>query len=435
MSSQAAESKSAEPKPDTGSDQLSGAPELAHYVNQSPQALKLLIREEKKRLECFEQSDVEALKALVPDLKKKIDSLRDALILSYDRYVSEQISAPVSEAKPVIVSNMQNSWARQITHNVSMLNKFQGSSPEELTSFLTEIQQIFEVLVKGKDSESERHFLDEVKLRLDATILTRLQDSGGAENFTDLVKWLRKNYGEQHTSYQLLSKAWSAEYKSGTQFVTYSAAIERSMRTARDHIKSSWATNHNGQAMTVDDAFELFSGMLMVETVRKEHFEVYQAMTNKLDTLTTAAKVAAEAETIRTHYGAKSLSSGEKTFYAPKNDKKKSATLPQGKSLNERLDKHEKEFSEIRKILMEIQSNTRSNKAKSSGPSKKSGKSKEPKKSKEESESEDEGSQKQTSNLAKDDTQSASGNTYLADSGITCPDLSEKVLESFAGFH
>ena len=83
---------------------------------------------------------------------------------------------------------------------------------------------------------------------------------------------------------------------------------------------------------------------------------------------------------------------------------------------------------------MEIQSNTRSNKAKSSGPSKKSGKSKEPKKSKEESESEDEGSQKQTSNLAKD-TQSASGETYLADSGIICPDLSEKVLESFAGFH
>ena len=431
MASQAAQSKSDEPKSENGSDQLSGAPELTQYVDQPPQALKLLIREEKARLECYEQSDTEALQALVPDIKKKIDTLRDALILSYDRFVSEKISAPVPEAKPVIVSNMQNSWARQITHNVSALNKFQGSSPEELTSFLTEIQQIFEVLVKGKDSESKRHFLDEIKLRLDATILTRLQDSGGADNFNDLVKWLRKNYGEQHTSYQLLSKAWSAEYKSGTQFVTYSAAIERSMRTARDHIKSSWSKNNNGQAMTVDDAFELFSGMLMVEAVRKEHFEVYQAMTNKLDTLTTAAKVAAEAETIRTQYGAKSLSSGEKTFYAPKNDKKKSTTLPKGKSYGERLDQHEKEFSEIKKILSEIRSNTNSNQAQPSG-----GKGKrKSKKSKKGSGSQDEGSQKPASNVATDDTQSASGEAYLAESGITCPDLSEKVLESFTGFH
>ena len=432
MASQAAQSKSDEPKSETGSDQLSGAPELAQYVDQPPQALKLLIREEKKQLECFEKSENDALKALVPDIKKKIDSLRDALILSYDRFVSEKISAPVPEAKPVIVSNMQNSWARQITHNVSALNKFQGSSPEELTSFLTEIQQIFEVLVKGKDSESKRHFLDEIKLRLDATILTRLQDSGGADNFNDLVTWLRKNYGEQHTSYQLLSKAWSAEYKSGTQFVTYSAAIERSMRTARDHIKSSWAKNNNGQAMTVDDAFELFSGMLMVEAVRKEHFEVYQAMTNKLDTLTTAAKVAAEAETIRTQYGAKSLSSGEKTFYAPKNEKKKSTTLPKGKSHTERLNQLETEFSDFRKILTEIRSNTSSKQAQPSGGK---GKSRRSRKAKNGSGSQDEGSQKPASNLATDDNQNASGETYLAESGITCPDLSEEVLKSFAGFH
>ena len=75
MSTQAAQPKSA--KPESGSDQLSGAPELAHYVNQLPQALKLLINGEKSRLEILERFDNEALNALVPETKKKIDSLRD----------------------------------------------------------------------------------------------------------------------------------------------------------------------------------------------------------------------------------------------------------------------------------------------------------------------------------------------------------------------
>ena len=81
----------------------------------------------------------------------------------------------------------------------------------------------------------------------------------------------------------------------------------------------------------------------MTEVVRKESFEVYQAMTSKLDSLTTAAKVAAEAETIRTQYGAKSLTSGEKTFYAPKSGTKQKSNSndkvakPKSPNMHERM--------------------------------------------------------------------------------------------------
>ena len=49
-----------------------GRPEPAHFVNQLPKALKLLINGEKSRLESLERSENEALKAFLPETKKKL---------------------------------------------------------------------------------------------------------------------------------------------------------------------------------------------------------------------------------------------------------------------------------------------------------------------------------------------------------------------------
>ena len=408
------------------------------YENATPDALELLILEEQNRLKSYEEADNEAFKNFIVESKARIETLTNACLMAYRRFASQNrfVTQPV-ETKPVIHSNVQTNWERRVQQHVSGLKKFQGSSPEELTTFVTEIQQMYDVLVKDRDSTSQGYFLDELKLKLEATIQTRLQDSGDAKTFKALVKWLRVNYGEQHTSYQLLSKAWSAEYKPGTQFVTYSAAIERHMRTARDHIKSSWAKNNNGQPMTVDDAFELFSGMLMTEVVRKECFEVYQAMTNKLDNLTTAAKVAAEAETIRTQYGAKSLSSGEKTFYVPKSGSKpkvnpKESTSPKPLSMHERMSRQESELSELKKILVRIESKV---KPKSDQPSggKSKRKSKKSKESDDQSGSRNEGSQNKDSD--KTHFPENATESYMTETQLDCPDLSEAVINSGSGFH
>ena len=74
MSTQVAQSRSAEPTRGSGSDQLSGAPELVHFVNQLPKALKLLINGEKSRFESLERFWYDALKAFLPETQKKIDS-------------------------------------------------------------------------------------------------------------------------------------------------------------------------------------------------------------------------------------------------------------------------------------------------------------------------------------------------------------------------
>ena len=406
------------------------------YEDSDPSVLEALILEEEHRLKSYQEAENDAFAALITASQERIKVLTDALLKAYRRF-AEQLRNPAQpiETKPVITSNAQNNWERRVQQHVSTLKKFQGSSPEELTTFITETQQMYVVLVGDRDATSQRYFLEEIKLKLEATIQTRLQDSGGAATFNALVKWLRENYGEQHTSYQLLSKAWSAEYKPGTQFVNYSAAIERHMRTARDHIKSSWVKNNNGQQMTVDDAFELFSGMLMTEVVRKESFEVYQAMTSKLDSLTTAAKVAAEAETIRTQYGAKSLTSGEKTFYAPKSGSKQKSNdkvaKPKSPNMHERMTGLETAVAELTKVMQRIESKAKPNSNQPSG-GKKSKKSKE-KNSDDRSGSRNEGSQKKELGSAHHNENA--DESYMTETQLDCPDLSDSVIRSATDFH
>ena len=89
MASRAAQSKSDEPKSEIELDQI-----ISNWIE-------------------LEQSDTDSLQALVPEIKKIIDSLRDALILSYDQFVSEKISAPVPETNHCV------EYAEQL----DMLNK------------------------------------------------------------------------------------------------------------------------------------------------------------------------------------------------------------------------------------------------------------------------------------------------------------------------
>ena len=412
--------------------------ETVKYESASAESLELLLSEEKSRLQKL-PTENEAFKNLIEESKERIEMLQNVLLAAYRREASAKAQTPPTlfDSKPVFEPRSQ--WERRLQQHCSLLKRFKGQSPEELTAFVTDIQQIFEILVQDKDKEHHRFFLDELKLKLDSTIQGRLRDAGGAESFDHLVKWLRDNYGEAYTSYQLLSKAWSAEYKSGTQFVNYSAAIERHMRTARDHIKASWAKNNSGQEMTVDDTFELFTGMLMVEVVRKEAFEVYQAMTNKLDTLTTAAKVAAEAETIRTQYGAKSLSAGEKTFYAPKSGSKtktysKESNPPKSTSLSERVKTNENEVSELKKILVRIEAKL--GKSNSSQPS--GGKSKgkrDRKKSDQKSENRTSDRRKEESQNQKSDSANHSEIQESYQTELEEPDLSEALIRAGSGFH
>ena len=427
------------PPPNSGPSATAETAETVKYENASAESLELLLSEEKSRLQKL-PTDNAAFNNLIEESKVRIEMLQNAVLAAYRREATAKPQKPPThfDSKPVFEPRSQ--WERRLQQHCSLLNKFKGQSPEELTAFVTDIQQIFEILVQDKDQEHHRFFLDELKLKLDSTIQGRLRDAGGAESFDHLVKWLRDNYGEAYTSYQLLSKAWSAEYKSGTQFVNYSAAIERHMRTARDHIKASWAKNNSGQEMTVDDTFELFTGMLMVEVVRKESFEVYQAMTNKLDTLTTAAKVAAEAETIRTQYGAKSLSAGEKTFYAPKSGSKTkpySKDPPKSTSLTDRAKTNENEVCELKKILVRIEAKLgQSNSSQPSG-----GKSKgkrDRKKSDQKSENRNSDRRKEESQNQKSDSANHSEirESYQTENcTLDAPDLSEALIRAGSGFH
>ena len=394
---------------------------VSKYDGKSSVELLGLIELEETNLEKFEKAENEIFESFIKDTKTRLQNLNVALhaAIRRDQSTNRYAGNAFLESKPVIETGRQHQWERRLQAHCAALPKFQGTSPDELTSFLTEINQIYDILVKNKP-DAGNFFIEEIKLKLDAEIQTRLNDAGGAQSVEKLTKWLRETYGEQHTSFQLLAKAWTCEYKSGSHFVSYASAIERHMRTARDHIKALWVKN-NGRDMSVDESFDLFNGMLMTEVVRKDSFEIYQALIPKLDKLTTASKVANEAEAIRTQYGSKKLTSNERVFYAPRglsknNSIKQKEDNSKKPSFNERLSKQESEISEIKQILLRLESKNQPKSQALGG-----------KQAKKKKNWTDKSQKKQP--VKPDESQT----TYITEQTLECPDLSE--AEKNADFH
>ena len=406
------------------------------YENYSSDQLEPLLADASSTLESLKTAANPAYAELIKSNAEKVSTLEQALIRAFRREKIAKSTLPVQpvDTKPVIVSGQQNQWERRVQQHVSNLPTFTASSPEELTQFVTRLEHMHGILVKSHDRDSEIFFLEELKLKLDPQIVTRLDESGEITDSKSLIKWLRETYGEHHTSYQLLSKPWNAEYKPGTPFLTYASTIEREMRTAYDHIKTTWAKNNSGQVLSGDDTCALFTGMLMVEVVRKDNPVVYQTMTHRLDKLTTAAKVAAEADRIRTQFGSQALSASENTFYAPKSAKPKTSNSKPKPSIPEdiedRLKRHESEMKGIHSLLNRIENAIAGNPSTSQTS---------------EGEAQDQVRSKRKNRRGRRKEEETAQDGYRSDEpdqamfttdgALTCPDLTKAVLESTQRFH
>ena len=419
------------PKP--GSTTPASAPVTHSYENYSSDQLEPLLADASSTLESLKTAANPAYAELIKSNAEKVSTLEQALIRAFRREKIAKSTLPVQpvDTKPVIVSGQQNQWERRVQQHVSNLPTFTASSPEELTQFVTRLEHMHGILVKSHDRDSETFFLEELKLKLDPQIVTRLDESGEITDSKSLIKWLRETYGEHHTSYQLLSKPWNAEYKPGTPFLTYASTIEREMRTAYDHIKTTWAKNNSGQVLSGDDTCALFTGMLMVEVVRKDNPVVYQTMTPRLDKLTTAAKVAAEADRIRTQFGSQALSASENTFYAPKSAKPKTSkskpkpSTPEG--VEDRVKRHDSELKSIQSILSRIEKTINGNPSPSQTSEGKS------KGSKRRDQKKSQKKEEKSAHTA--DSEATDQSMYTTDGALTCPDMTEAVLKSTQGFH
>ena len=413
-----------------------GAISEPNYDTYSSEKLNTLLESETRRLAKFKAANNAEFATLISESEAEITVLKDALLAAFLRDHNAKSATPAQplDTKPVIVSGKQNQWERRVQQHVSTLPTFTASSPDELTQFVTRLEHMHGILVKGHDPDSETFFLEELKLKLDPQIVTRLDESGKITDSTSLIKWLRETYGEHHTSYQLLSKPWNAEYKPGTPFLTYASTIEREMRTAYDHIKTTWAKNNSGQVLSGDDTCALFTGMLMVEVVRKENPLVYQTMTHRLDKLTTAAKVAAEADRIRTQFGSQALSASENTFYAPKSAKPKTSNSKPKPSIPEdiedRLKRYESEMKGIHSLLNRIENAIAGNPSTSQTS---------------EGEAQDQVRSKRKNRRGRRKEEETAQDGYRSDEpdqamfttdgALTCPDLTKAVLESTQRFH
>jgi len=194
--------------------------------------------------------------------------------------------------------------SREISNSISRIDQFQATGIEELNSFIGRLDQIYNEMVT--EDHHRETFLRQAKLALGGKVYDNCTShKANLQTFDQFKDWLKKTYGTQVTGFQLLSKAWDAEFDAKEKFVVYAQKIENALRTANTHIQSKFKEKNEAKAeMTGTQMLDIVGAMLVTEELRKQCNPVYCALVNNMDDLTTASKVAAQAELYREQFGA-----------------------------------------------------------------------------------------------------------------------------------
>ena len=205
--------------------------------------------------------------------------------------------------------------AHSISVKISALPKFTGTGGAiEVNQFIDALDKIKKLL--ANDAKYEKCFLTYAKLQLDDVNVAEIED---AVTYEDFKKNIRKTFGGQLTTYQMLNTAWDVEYANPSdEFVVYGKAVTKAIRTAKTNILADHK-ERTGKDMTLDEYNDVISGMLMMDKLKKFHPEIFRSMVGNAATMNQlkhGVDVARQAETLRGRYQGDSLDGKkDESFY------------------------------------------------------------------------------------------------------------------------
>lgn len=275
---------------------------------------------------CFKQLEVMKTDSATKD--------NPALIASKEKEISD-LSRAIAEAatnitaipstKGVSGQDYESNQTRNWIHNrVLAINSFKGTGPNELSGFIENLTQVFDLFVKF-NTKHETMFVEVCKAQLGSNIYANLVSSKTPiATFNDLTKWLRRTYDSQLTTYQLMGSAWDAEFQAKEPYIAFAQTVEKSLRTASDFIFEDFRKKNNGDDMSAQQVIDLVGGMLMCEKLKAHNTMIYRAMVTQMNELTSASEVATYAESLRVRYGCESLTDSQPdVFYGNRPDNKR----------------------------------------------------------------------------------------------------------------
>ena len=128
------------------------------------------------------------------------------------------------------------------------------------------------------------------------------------KKFDDFEVYMRTTYESKKTAYQIFNDLDSIERKQSESMSDFTLRVQRSVNESYNAIKHKWESRkksvvkveaEESKAMTAEDAFNFFGGMILLRDVKKDR-ETYNTLVNDLDDCWAAEDISHKASAFET---------------------------------------------------------------------------------------------------------------------------------------
>ena len=234
--------------------------------------LNLVTIEEEKR---------ENLEAEITKYEGKIADLQDRIA---DAELNSDSSSPQT----------LNRQAVYMTAAVKEIPKFDvGGSTITIEDWCEEVEKIERIHAIGGPAEKIREFYNQICGLLDTCTYDQWNNDASCDHTIEgLLRYLRLNFGERTSIYQMLHTVWSMEKSPTKNFKQTAAELQHAFTKVMKTVKATYLKSAK-KDLDVDSFADIVCGMIFSDIARKADPQTFKLATRDMDEKFTAGDIAA----------------------------------------------------------------------------------------------------------------------------------------------
>ena len=185
-----------------------------------------------------------------------------------------------------------------IAAQVAALPRFSGTSPDDVTKFLTCLRQLKKSCILT-DIETIAHGRGKFGPSSYRALEAYEAEKGEFTSFDDFTSFIKRQWGAQYSVYQLLENTCAMTRKQNETWTVFNNSLNTSIQKVKN--AHSELLKSKNQTVSVDHVFELFQNSIMLGNINSFSHDLYRTITAEANNLQNPNVLAARASTLETH--------------------------------------------------------------------------------------------------------------------------------------
>ena len=187
---------------------------------------------------------------------------------------------------------------REVKASVDCVAKFTPNT--DVYVFLGQLNNVYELNVKGQSDNCEQSFLRAAKQRLCDSYLTQMLNSGKVvTTFAEFKSYMIVAHESKLTHFQRLNRLWEIAPKSNESMVDVASRLENEAHDVMISVEATYKAKHANVDMPSKALLDLVLGQIMLSHIASsKHRSALKYIVTDLDDAWTASQVAMKAATI-----------------------------------------------------------------------------------------------------------------------------------------